>query len=252
VPAFTLSNPEGVHHGAKTYSLAALVDPGARRLVISGQVGTGPDGHTPDDAAGQVENIYANLRTILQAHGMELANLVKITAFLTDRAALGPFRQIRDRVMAGHAPASTVVIVSASPTRSTWSRSRRRRSGDPPLAGPLSGPPSPDAALHARRSRRARGGARPRFPRPVLHGPALAAGPARPAKKLGEEAIEAALAAVAGDRDGLVAEAADVLYHLVVLLRAGGVGLEEVMGELERRRAQSGLAEKASRGEAGA
>ena len=112
MPAFTLSNPEGVHHAAKTYSLAALVEPGARRLVISGQVGTGPDGGTPADAAGQVENIYANLRTILQAHGMGFSNIVKVTAFLTDRAALGPFRQVRDRVMDGHAPASTVVLVS--------------------------------------------------------------------------------------------------------------------------------------------
>lgn len=75
----------------------------------------------------------------------------------------------------------------------------------------------------------------------------LAGGPARPAKKLGEEAVEAAIAAVAGDRDGLVTEAADVLYHLLVVLRSGGVRLEEVMAELERRTGQSGLAEKAAR-----
>ena len=75
----------------------------------------------------------------------------------------------------------------------------------------------------------------------------LSGGPAKPAKKLGEEAVEAAIAAVQGDRSGLVAEAADVLYHLVVLLKAAGVRLDEVMAELERRTAQSGLAEKASR-----
>jgi phosphoribosyl-ATP pyrophosphohydrolase len=77
----------------------------------------------------------------------------------------------------------------------------------------------------------------------------LAGGPAKPAKKLGEEAVEAAIAAVQGDRAGLVLEAADVLYHLVVLLRAGGVELDEVMAELARRTAQSGLAEKAARRE---
>lgn len=76
----------------------------------------------------------------------------------------------------------------------------------------------------------------------------LAGGPSRPAKKLGEEAVEAAIAAVQGDRPALVAEAADVLYHLLVVLRAGGVSLDEVMAELERRTAQSGLAEKAARG----
>lgn len=77
----------------------------------------------------------------------------------------------------------------------------------------------------------------------------LAAGPARAAKKLGEEAVEAAIAAVQGDRAALAAEAADVLYHLLVLLRSGGVGLGEVMAELERRTARSGIDEKASRPE---
>lgn len=75
----------------------------------------------------------------------------------------------------------------------------------------------------------------------------LAGGPAKPAKKLGEEAVEAAIAAVQGDRAGLVAEAADVLYHLLVVLKAAGVALDEVMAELERRTAQSGIAEKAAR-----
>ena len=76
----------------------------------------------------------------------------------------------------------------------------------------------------------------------------IAGGPARAAKKLGEEAVEAAIAAVQGDREALVAEAADVLYHLLVVLQAGGVPLQDVMAELERRTTQSGLAEKAARG----
>lgn len=75
----------------------------------------------------------------------------------------------------------------------------------------------------------------------------LAKGPAAAAKKLGEEAVEAALAAVQGERAALVAEAADVLYHLLVVLEGAHVPLDEVMSELERRTAQSGLAEKAAR-----
>ena len=71
----------------------------------------------------------------------------------------------------------------------------------------------------------------------------------RCARKFGEEAVEAIVAAVAGDKPGLTAEAADVLYHLLVLLQAGGVPLSDVMAELEKRTAQSGLAEKASRNE---
>jgi phosphoribosyl-ATP pyrophosphohydrolase len=76
----------------------------------------------------------------------------------------------------------------------------------------------------------------------------IAGGPERAAKKLGEEAVEAVIAAVQGDRAALTAEAADVLYHLLVVLHGGGVPLQDVLDELERRTAQSGLAEKAARG----
>jgi phosphoribosyl-ATP pyrophosphohydrolase len=69
----------------------------------------------------------------------------------------------------------------------------------------------------------------------------------RCARKFGEEAVEAIVAAVSRDKDGLTAEAADVLYHLLVVLRAAEVPLADVLAELERRTAQSGLAEKASR-----
>ena len=75
----------------------------------------------------------------------------------------------------------------------------------------------------------------------------LSRGVQKCAQKLGEEATEAVIAAVAADRPGLIGEAGDVLYHLLVLLKATDVPLEEVMAELESRTAQSGLAEKASR-----
>jgi len=72
-------------------------------------------------------------------------------------------------------------------------------------------------------------------------------GPDRCARKFGEEAVELIVAAVAGDTAGTTAEAADVLYHLLVLLKAADVPLPAVMAELKRRTAQSGLAEKAAR-----
>ena len=75
----------------------------------------------------------------------------------------------------------------------------------------------------------------------------LADGPERAAKKLGEEAVEAVIAAVSGDRANLTAEAADLIYHLLVVLQGAGIPLNDVMAELERRTARSGLAEKASR-----
>lgn len=75
----------------------------------------------------------------------------------------------------------------------------------------------------------------------------LADGPMKAAKKLGEEAVEAALAAVVHDRENLTAEAADVLYHLLVVLRGADIPVSAVMDELQRRTGQSGLQEKASR-----
>ena len=76
----------------------------------------------------------------------------------------------------------------------------------------------------------------------------IARGREKCAQKLGEEATEAVIAAVTGNRAELVKESADVLYHLLVVLRAANVPLAEVMAELDSRTAQSGLAEKASRG----
>lgn len=75
----------------------------------------------------------------------------------------------------------------------------------------------------------------------------IARGINKASQKLGEEATEAVIAAVTGDQAELVKESADVLYHLMVVLKAAGVPLSDVMAELDSRTAQSGLAEKAAR-----
>jgi phosphoribosyl-ATP pyrophosphohydrolase len=75
----------------------------------------------------------------------------------------------------------------------------------------------------------------------------IAGGIERCARKFGEEAVEAVIAAVAEDEASLTAEAGDVLYHLLVMLRARNISLDAVMAELERRTQQSGLSEKAGR-----
>jgi len=72
-------------------------------------------------------------------------------------------------------------------------------------------------------------------------------GVAQCAKKLGEEAVEAAIAAISEDRSRVIGEAADVLYHLIVVLHARGITLDEVETELAERGRQSGLDEKAAR-----
>lgn len=75
----------------------------------------------------------------------------------------------------------------------------------------------------------------------------LDAGPARAAKKLGEEAVEVVIAAIEGDAAALTRESADLLYHLLVVLHQRGITLADVCAELERRTGQSGHAEKAAR-----
>jgi phosphoribosyl-ATP pyrophosphohydrolase len=75
----------------------------------------------------------------------------------------------------------------------------------------------------------------------------VAAGQQKAAKKLGEEAVETVIAAIEDKKADLTSETADLLYHLMVVLKIGGVPLQDVMEELERRTGQTGLAEKASR-----
>ena len=75
----------------------------------------------------------------------------------------------------------------------------------------------------------------------------LSRGPEKCAEKFGEEAIEAIIAATKGDRENLTSEAADVLYHLLVMLAARDVTLDDVLAELDRRDGTSGIAEKAAR-----
>lgn len=75
----------------------------------------------------------------------------------------------------------------------------------------------------------------------------LSGGRKRCAQKFGEEAIEAVIAGSTGSKNDLVNESADTIYHLLVLLKANDVSINEVLCELERRQTQSGIAEKASR-----
>ena len=71
--------------------------------------------------------------------------------------------------------------------------------------------------------------------------------PIKPAKKLGEEAVETAIAAIAQDDDALIGEAADLLYHLLVVLECRGIDLDDILRELERRMAESSVEEKRRR-----
>jgi 2-iminobutanoate/2-iminopropanoate deaminase len=106
------TNPQGVHTPASRYSHAALVEGEGRRLVISGQVGVRPDGGFVEEGEAQIAQALANLGTILAAHGMGPENILKISAFLTDRALIPAWRTQRQAFLGAHVPASTLLLVA--------------------------------------------------------------------------------------------------------------------------------------------
>lgn len=105
------SNPPTVHTPG-AYSHAILVTEPKRRLVVSGQVGTAPDGTILEGGEAQIDQALANLGAILAAHGMGPGNIVKMTVFLTDPALIGPWRAKRGAWQGEARPASTLLIVA--------------------------------------------------------------------------------------------------------------------------------------------
>ncbi len=105
-------NPPTVHSTGGRYAHAALVTGAGRRLVISGQVGTAPDGTIIEGGPAQCAQVVANLKAILAAQGMGVRNIVKLTAFLTDPALIPAWRQAREAGFEGHVSASTLLIVA--------------------------------------------------------------------------------------------------------------------------------------------
>ncbi|MBI2719856.1 MAG: RidA family protein [Rhizobiales bacterium] len=94
------------------YSQAIAVDPGARYLFVAGQVGATVDGDIPGDAARQHELAWQNVLAILAASAMDHRNIVDVHVYITDRGHLSLYREIRDRMLKGHRPAATLLVVS--------------------------------------------------------------------------------------------------------------------------------------------
>ncbi len=110
-------NPPTIAAPPSRYSHGVLHAAGARRLVVSGQVGTRPDGSLAEGLEAQMEVAWDNLAAILAAAGMGLTDLVRITGFAVPAGSVGLFRTVRDRRLLGHAPACTYLEVAglASP-----------------------------------------------------------------------------------------------------------------------------------------
>jgi 2-iminobutanoate/2-iminopropanoate deaminase len=107
----TKNNPPAVREPTG-YVHAIQTTGQARRLIISGQVGVALDGTVPSTGEGQVAQAFANLRAILTANDMTVANIVKTTIFLTDRDLLTAYRSARAAVFGEHTCASTLLFVA--------------------------------------------------------------------------------------------------------------------------------------------
>jgi enamine deaminase RidA (YjgF/YER057c/UK114 family) len=110
-------NPKAVAAPFSRYSHGVETPDNARWLHISGQVGVAPDGKVLDGAEAQIEQAWRNVLSVLKAAGMGPRDLVKVTTFLTDRADLATARAVRERMLEGAEPASTLIFVAglASP-----------------------------------------------------------------------------------------------------------------------------------------
>ena len=106
-------NPDAIAAAFSRYSLAVEAPPQARWLHVSGQVGVAPDGSLAVGPEAQMETAFRNILAILGSAGMGPHDLVKITVFLTRSEDVGLYRNVRDRMLAGATPASTLLIISA-------------------------------------------------------------------------------------------------------------------------------------------
>jgi enamine deaminase RidA (YjgF/YER057c/UK114 family) len=109
---FRFLSPKTIRPPFAKYSHGVEVPAGRRLVLCSGQLGIGLDETIPEDAGAQAELCFSNISAILAEAGLGLADIVRINAYVTDRAYLKPYMAVRDRLFTEPAPASTLMIVS--------------------------------------------------------------------------------------------------------------------------------------------
>ena len=102
---------DDVYRHSSNVAHGVEVPAGARLLFTNGQVGTEPDGTTPERTVDQAEVVFTRLQAVLRAANMALSDVVRLTVFLTDREDVPAFVQVRDRVMGAHKPGAIILVV---------------------------------------------------------------------------------------------------------------------------------------------
>ena len=105
-------NPDAIASPASNYSQGVVVPANAERLIIAGQIGANPDGSLAEGLEAQMERAWLNMFAILEDAGMTKQNLVKITVFMVGDGHTAAYREVRDRMLDGHAPAATYLVVA--------------------------------------------------------------------------------------------------------------------------------------------
>lgn len=105
-------NPPTIRAPFARYSHGMEVPAGKRIAVVSGQLGVRPDDSVPEDTGEQARLCFANIAAILGEAGMTLADIVRVNAYVTDRAFMRAYMDVRDSVVGDTPPASTLMIVS--------------------------------------------------------------------------------------------------------------------------------------------
>ncbi len=103
--------PERLRPPPATYSHGTVVPPGQRLVVLSGQLGIAPDGTIPAGIEAQTAQVFDNLAVLLAEAGLDFAAVVRLNAYVTDRAYLEGYMAVRDRHVSTPPPASTLMIV---------------------------------------------------------------------------------------------------------------------------------------------
>ena len=106
-------NPDTVVKPASNYAQAVVHAAGAERMVIAGQLGLRPDGSLEEGLDAQMERAWSNVFALLEAGGFAREHLVRATIYVTVPGQVALYRQVRDRMMAGHLCANTYVEISA-------------------------------------------------------------------------------------------------------------------------------------------
>ncbi len=100
-----------LYHHSSNVAHGVEVPAGARLMFTNGQVGTKPDGTTPEATVDQTEVIFDRLKAVLRAANMTLEDVVRFDVYMTDQADVKTFVEVRDHIMGDHKPAATLLVI---------------------------------------------------------------------------------------------------------------------------------------------